>query len=49
MEGIVTITMDITAMDAEARSKLDKEIGALGLQKTLPETEGGVLRLPEGA
>jgi len=48
MEGIVIITMDVSAMDVNARSQLDKEIGALGLQKTLPETEGGILHLPAG-
>ena len=48
MDGIVTITMDITSMDEENKSKLGKELRELGLQKTLPETErGGILHLPE--
>ena len=48
MEGIATITMEVAAMDAETKSRLDEEVAGLGLQGTLPESEGATLHLPNG-
>ena len=48
MEGIVTITIEVGQLDKEMKAAMNREIADLGLEKTLPETEGGTLYLPEG-
>ncbi|MBU4211530.1 MAG: hypothetical protein L6437_00875 [Kiritimatiellae bacterium] len=48
MEGIVTVTVDVTSLDVETKAKLEDALNGLGLRTTLPETEGGTLHLPSG-
>ena len=48
MEGIVTVTVSADAINSPSKMQLDEKMAALGLQKTLPATEGGVLHLPDG-
>ena len=48
MKSIVTFTVAIDSIDPDTKAKLDEAVEALGLQATLPETQGGTLHLPAG-
>lgn len=48
MEGIVTVAIDPVTIPDEKVVALDAEMRGIGLESTLPATEGGTLSLPFG-
>ncbi len=49
MEGIVTVAIDPVTIPDEKVEALDAEMLGLGLESSLPATEGGTLPLPFGS